>query len=265
MDSKAPTSKTRKRLKRGLSSLNSASHPGPERLFAEVRRRYRILWGREAVRHHQRRCIRCRRWREWPEALQMADLLPSEQMSCVLPQRYGLLWTLQRSNWAQDWKEVEDSLEMFYYPHNLDTPTIMDTPTIPFLTALRQYIPWWRKLYEPLCHQDTELQGRWETAGFSHGTAYVGFEEVKVGSERRRTCSCSSRMQRRYCHWPQGRKGNARFLYGCHECVRALRTKYKEWQLTRSLNKAFAPGWAYFVGTDHQGLQRKGHLLWGRH
>lgn len=91
-----------------------------------------------------------------------------------------------------------------------------------------------------------------------------GFEEVKVGSERR-TCSCSSRMQRRYCHWPQGRKGNGRFLYGCHECVRALRTKYKEWQLTRSLNKALAPVWAYFVRTDHQGLQRKGHLLWGRH
>lgn len=38
-------------------------HPGPERVFAEIRRQYWILRGREAVRQHQRKCTECRKWR----------------------------------------------------------------------------------------------------------------------------------------------------------------------------------------------------------
>ena len=36
-------------------------HPGSERLFAELRRRYWILRGREAVRRYQSRCTECRK------------------------------------------------------------------------------------------------------------------------------------------------------------------------------------------------------------
>lgn len=56
-------------------------YPGPERVFAEVRRRYWILRGREAVRRHQRRYTKCRRWRGRPETSQMADLPPARQRS----------------------------------------------------------------------------------------------------------------------------------------------------------------------------------------
>ncbi|KAE8293635.1 hypothetical protein D5F01_LYC08747 [Larimichthys crocea] len=36
-------------------------HPGPERVFAEIRRRYWILRGCEAVCRHQRKCTECRK------------------------------------------------------------------------------------------------------------------------------------------------------------------------------------------------------------
>ena len=34
-------------------------HPGAERVFAEVRRRYWVLCGREAIRQHQCQCTEC--------------------------------------------------------------------------------------------------------------------------------------------------------------------------------------------------------------
>ncbi|XP_049321160.1 uncharacterized protein LOC111190943 [Astyanax mexicanus] len=51
-------------------------HPGPERVFAELRRRVWILRGREAVKRHQRRCTECCRWRSRPAVQKMADLPP---------------------------------------------------------------------------------------------------------------------------------------------------------------------------------------------
>ncbi len=42
---------------------NQLHHPGSERLFAEIRRHYWILRGREAVRRFQLTCLECRRWR----------------------------------------------------------------------------------------------------------------------------------------------------------------------------------------------------------
>lgn len=49
-------------------------HPGPERVFAEIRRMYWILRGREAVRRFQRDCAECRRWKARPTVPRMADL-----------------------------------------------------------------------------------------------------------------------------------------------------------------------------------------------
>lgn len=52
-------------------------HPGCERVFAELRRKYCILRGREAVCWHQHHCTDCRKWRGRPQIPQMADLPPA--------------------------------------------------------------------------------------------------------------------------------------------------------------------------------------------
>lgn len=51
-------------------------HPGPERVFAELRRRVWILRGREAVKKYQRTCLDCCKWRSKPATQQMVDLPP---------------------------------------------------------------------------------------------------------------------------------------------------------------------------------------------
>ncbi|XP_077363581.1 uncharacterized protein LOC144007644 [Festucalex cinctus] len=52
-------------------------HPGPERVFTEIRRSYWILRGREAVRRYQHTCSECRRWKANPAVPKMADLPPA--------------------------------------------------------------------------------------------------------------------------------------------------------------------------------------------
>lgn len=54
-------------------------HPGAERLFAELRRRFWILCGREAVRREQRSCTECQRWRAQLVIPKMSDL-PAKQV-----------------------------------------------------------------------------------------------------------------------------------------------------------------------------------------
>ncbi|KAL1276941.1 hypothetical protein QQF64_023614 [Cirrhinus molitorella] len=52
-------------------------HPGPERVFAEMRRYYWILRGRETIRRYQRSCVECQRWRAKPTIPKMAELPPT--------------------------------------------------------------------------------------------------------------------------------------------------------------------------------------------
>ena len=52
-------------------------HPGPERVFAELRRSFWILRGREAIRKQQHSCPECQRWRAKPSTPFMADLPPA--------------------------------------------------------------------------------------------------------------------------------------------------------------------------------------------
>ncbi|XP_016432052.1 calcium-activated chloride channel regulator 4A-like [Sinocyclocheilus rhinocerous] len=49
-------------------------HTSSERLFAEIRRKYWILRGREDIRLYQRQYVECRKWRGHPEVPLMADL-----------------------------------------------------------------------------------------------------------------------------------------------------------------------------------------------
>ncbi|XP_016519033.1 uncharacterized protein LOC107833689 [Poecilia formosa] len=63
-------------------------HPGPERLFADIRRNFWILRGREAVRRHQSKCPNCRRWKSKPTIPQMADL-PAARLRLYKPVFYS--------------------------------------------------------------------------------------------------------------------------------------------------------------------------------
>ncbi|KAJ8359096.1 hypothetical protein SKAU_G00156210 [Synaphobranchus kaupii] len=49
-------------------------HPGPERVFAELRRSFWIIRGREAIRRYQHACVECQCWRARPSIPKMADL-----------------------------------------------------------------------------------------------------------------------------------------------------------------------------------------------
>ncbi|KAJ7989950.1 hypothetical protein DPEC_G00309790 [Dallia pectoralis] len=57
-------------------------HPGPERVFAEMRRTFWILRGREAIRRFQHSCTDCRRWKSRPVVPKMADLPAARQRLC---------------------------------------------------------------------------------------------------------------------------------------------------------------------------------------
>lgn len=63
-------------------------HPGPERVFAELRRSYWILRGREAVRRYQHLCADCQRWRARPTVPRMADL-PAARLRLYKPAFYS--------------------------------------------------------------------------------------------------------------------------------------------------------------------------------
>ncbi|XP_014876949.1 uncharacterized protein LOC106939156 [Poecilia latipinna] len=63
-------------------------HPGTERVYAELRRHYWILRGRQAIRHHQLNCPTCQRWRAQPKVPQMADL-PPQRLRLLCPPFYS--------------------------------------------------------------------------------------------------------------------------------------------------------------------------------
>lgn len=54
-------------------------HPGPDRVFAEMRRCYWILRGRQAIKKYQRTCVSCMKWRGKPVVQRMSDL-PSARL-----------------------------------------------------------------------------------------------------------------------------------------------------------------------------------------
>ncbi|XP_058652120.1 uncharacterized protein LOC131552381 [Onychostoma macrolepis] len=64
------------------------SHPGPERVFAEIRRKFWILRGREAIRRYQHTCTDCRRWKSSPQVPKMADL-PIARLRLYKPAFYS--------------------------------------------------------------------------------------------------------------------------------------------------------------------------------
>ncbi|KAL1269115.1 hypothetical protein QQF64_031404 [Cirrhinus molitorella] len=63
-------------------------HPGPERVFAEIRRMFWILRGREAIKREQYQCQGCQRWKSKPSVPKMADL-PLARLRLYQPPFYS--------------------------------------------------------------------------------------------------------------------------------------------------------------------------------
>ncbi|XP_048030832.1 uncharacterized protein LOC125266231 [Megalobrama amblycephala] len=136
-------------------------HPGPERVFAELRRKVWILKGREAVRKHQRLCPECCKWRSKPASQKMVDLPPprlrlfkpafhSAGMDCFGPflvkagrrteKRWGLLFKCLTTRAV-----------------HLEVLTSMDSDA--FLMALRRFIGRRGKPAELYSDQGTNFRG----------------------------------------------------------------------------------------------------------
>ncbi|KAI4903731.1 hypothetical protein NFI96_005124 [Prochilodus magdalenae] len=136
-------------------------HPVPERVFAEARRKYWVLQGREAVRRHQRKCTDCRKWRGRPNPPRMADLPPARlriykpafytmgvdcfgpyviKVGCRNEKRWGILFKCMTSRAVYN-----DLLARL----DLDS----------FLMALRRFMARRGRPHEILCDQGTNFRG----------------------------------------------------------------------------------------------------------
>ncbi|XP_075343516.1 uncharacterized protein LOC142401954 [Odontesthes bonariensis] len=121
---------------------NRLLHPGPERVFAEIRRSYWILRGREAVRRFQRTCTECRRWRSRPTVPKMADL-PVARLRLYKPVFYSTGMDCFGPFEVKLGRRVEKRWGIIFKclttrAVHLDVLTSIDTDA--FLMALRRFI-----------------------------------------------------------------------------------------------------------------------------
>ncbi|KAE8292497.1 hypothetical protein D5F01_LYC09867 [Larimichthys crocea] len=135
--------------------------PGPERVFSEIRRKYWIPRGREAVRRHQRGWTECQRWRSKPEIPKMADLPParlrlfkpaffSTGVDCFGP--YSIkIGRRSEKHWGILFKCMTTRAV------HVDILSSIDTDA--FLMALRRFIARRGKPFELLSDQGTNFKG----------------------------------------------------------------------------------------------------------
>lgn len=136
-------------------------HPGYERVFAELRRKYWILRGREAVKRFQRSCVECQKWRKNPEIPKMADLPParlrlfrpafySTGMDCFGPYAVKVGRRTEKK-WGIIFKCLTTRAVYIDVLHNLDTDS--------FLMALRRFTARRRTPFELISDQGTNFKG----------------------------------------------------------------------------------------------------------
>ncbi|KAK7916727.1 hypothetical protein WMY93_012488 [Mugilogobius chulae] len=136
-------------------------HPGPERVFAELRRRYWILRGRESIKRHQHGCVECQKWRASPVVPKMADLPParlrlykppfwSTGIDCFGPYNVKVGRRTEK-RWGLIFKCMTTSCV------HLDLLESMDTDA--FLMALRRFIARRGKPFEILADRGTNFRG----------------------------------------------------------------------------------------------------------
>ncbi|XP_026029422.1 uncharacterized protein LOC113025652 [Astatotilapia calliptera] len=137
------------------------AHPGSERVFAELRRRFWILRGREAVRKHQYNCPECRRWRSQPVIPKMADL-PLSSLRLHRPAFYstgvdcfGPYLVKMGRRTEKRWGIIFKCLTT--HAVYLDLLASMDTDS--FLMGLRRFISRRGKPFELLSDQGTNFRG----------------------------------------------------------------------------------------------------------
>nr|XP_054592608.1 uncharacterized protein LOC107395320 [Nothobranchius furzeri]XP_054592609.1 uncharacterized protein LOC107395320 [Nothobranchius furzeri] len=136
-------------------------HPGAERLFAEIRRTYWILRGRQAIKKHQHQCVDCRRWRATPSTPKMADL-PSSRMRLYKPPFWSTgvdcfgpytikIGRRREKRWGIIYKCLTTRCV------HLDLLPSLDTDS--FLMSLRRFIARRGKPYEMWSDQGTNFRG----------------------------------------------------------------------------------------------------------
>lgn len=136
-------------------------HSGPERVFAELRRKYWVLRGREAIKRLQRECVQCQKWRKKPEVPKMADLPPA-RLRLFKPAFYSTgvdcfgpytIRTGRRSEkkWGIIFKCLTTRAVYIDILHSLETDS--------FLMALRRFMARRGKPHELLSDQGTNFRG----------------------------------------------------------------------------------------------------------
>lgn len=140
---------------------NRLHHAGPERVFAEIRRNYWILRGRQVIKKHQKRCAECCLWRSTPVAPMMADL-PAARLRINKPPFWSTgvdcfgpytvkIGRRHEKRWGIIFKCLTSRcVHLDLLPH-------MDTDS--FLLALRRFISRRGKPYEILCDRGTNFRG----------------------------------------------------------------------------------------------------------
>ncbi|XP_073725195.1 uncharacterized protein [Misgurnus anguillicaudatus] len=136
-------------------------HPGPDRVFAEVRRQYWVLRGREAIRSLQHACMECQRLRAKPSVPKMADL-PLARLRLYKPAFYStrvdcfgpFLIKIGRrveKRWGILYKCLTTRAVHIDLLHSLDTDS--------FLMSLRRFIARRGSPVELLSDQGTNFRG----------------------------------------------------------------------------------------------------------
>lgn len=136
-------------------------HPGPGRVYAELRRKFWILRGREAVKKHQRYCPECQKWRGRPEIPKMSDIPPSSLRLFKPPfystgvDCFGPFTIKVGRRTEKRWGIVYKCLTTRAI--HLDLLNHMDTDS--FLLSLRRFVSRRGKPYELLSDQGTNFRG----------------------------------------------------------------------------------------------------------
>lgn len=140
---------------------NILSHPGPERVFAELRRKYWIIRCREAVKKHQRSCFECKKWRGKPEIPMMADL-PQSNLRLFCPAFFSTGIDCFGPFQVKFGRRCEKRWGILYKclttkAVHIELLSSIDTDS--FLMSLRRFIARRGKPYEVLSDHGTNFKG----------------------------------------------------------------------------------------------------------
>ncbi|XP_038045171.1 uncharacterized protein LOC119719752 [Patiria miniata] len=136
-------------------------HYGPERILAEIRRKFWILRGREAIRKHQRQCFECQKWRASPQVPKMGDLPPA-RLRLFKPPFYSTGVDCFGPMTCKTGRRSEKRWEIIFKcmttrAIHLDLLDSLDTDA--FLMAFRRFISRRGKPFEILCDCGTNFKG----------------------------------------------------------------------------------------------------------